>query len=100
MGDARDGRMTSRVTVDRLAMNKTEAAQALGVSVDFFDDHVAHELRCVRRGRRRLYPVTELQRWLDKSAERTVLGLGIFATIHCRCQGHEFWQHLMPCFPL
>lgn len=54
----------------RLAFNKTEAATALGVSVDFFDDHVSHELRCVRRGRRRLYPVAELERWLERAAER------------------------------
>lgn len=56
----------------RLAVNKTEAAQALGVSVDFFDAHVAHEVRCVRRGRRRLYPLGELERWLEASAERAV----------------------------
>lgn len=54
----------------RLALNKTEAANALGVSVDFFDDHVEHELRCVRRGRRRLYPLAELERWLERSADR------------------------------
>jgi hypothetical protein len=53
----------------QLAVNKTEAARVIGVSVDFFDEHVAHELKCVRRGRRRLYAVKELQRWLDESAE-------------------------------
>ncbi len=31
-----------------------------------------HELRIVRRGRRRLIPVAELTNWLDKSAERTL----------------------------
>jgi excisionase family DNA binding protein len=55
----------------RLAVNKTEAAEALGVSVDFFDDHIAGELRCVRRGRRRLYPVREIERWLTQEAEPT-----------------------------
>lgn len=53
----------------RLALTKREVAEALGVSVDFFDDHIAHELRCIRRGRHRLYPVTEIQRWLDENAE-------------------------------
>lgn len=56
----------------RLALSKVEAASALGVSVDFFDQHVMPELRVVRRGRRRLIPVTELQRWLSDSAYRTV----------------------------
>ena len=56
----------------RLALSKVEAASALGVSVDFFDQHVMPELRVVRRGRRRLIPVAELQRWLSDSAHRTV----------------------------
>lgn len=54
--------------VPRLALSKTEAAEALGVFVDFFDEHVASELRMVRRGRRRLIPVRELERWLAESA--------------------------------
>jgi excisionase family DNA binding protein len=56
----------------RLALSKAEAAAALGVSVDFFEEHVMHELRIVRRGRRRLIPVEELRRWLDESAARTL----------------------------
>ena len=54
----------------RLALNKMDAAAALGVSVDFFNEHVAHELRAIRRGRRRLYAVVELERWLDQHGER------------------------------
>jgi hypothetical protein len=54
----------------RLAVNKTEAARVIGVSVDFFDAHLAHEIQCVRRGRRRLYPVASIKRWLEQSAER------------------------------
>jgi len=37
-----------------LALSKSEAAGALGVSVDFFDEHAVRELRIVRCGRRRL----------------------------------------------
>lgn len=56
----------------RLALSKAEAASTLGVSIDFFEEHVMPELRIVRRGRRRLIPLTELQRWLDDSAYRTL----------------------------
>jgi len=54
----------------RLALSQQEAAEALGVSPDFFQQHLRHEIRCVRRGRRRLYPVTELQQWLKEQATR------------------------------
>jgi excisionase family DNA binding protein len=53
----------------RLALTKAEAATSLGVSVDFLERHVMPELRVVRRGRRRLIPLRELERWLDQSAE-------------------------------
>jgi hypothetical protein len=52
----------------RLAVSPEEAASALGVSRDFFDEHIAPELRIVRRGRRRLVGVGELERWLSESA--------------------------------
>jgi excisionase family DNA binding protein len=55
---------------NRLALSKTEAAHALGVSVDFLEDHVLPELRVVRVGRRRLVPVAELERWLERHAAR------------------------------
>jgi excisionase family DNA binding protein len=61
---------TAAPGVARLALSKLEAAEALGVSVDFFDDHIASELRIVRRGRRRLISVRELERWLDENASR------------------------------
>ena len=60
----------------RLALTPIEAAEALGVSRDFFDHHILPELRIVRRGRRRLIPVRELERWLDKHASRA-LGSGV-----------------------
>ena len=56
----------------RLALSPDEAAAAVGVSRDFFDEHVAPELRIVRRGRRRLIPVRELERWLEESAALTL----------------------------
>jgi excisionase family DNA binding protein len=56
----------------RLALSKVEAAEALGVSVDYLEGHVMHELRVVRRGRRRLIPIGELERWLDENATRAL----------------------------
>lgn len=56
----------------RLALSKAEAAQALGVSVDFLEAHVMPELRVVHRGRRRLIPVAELERWLSEAASRPI----------------------------
>ena len=56
----------------RLAMTKLQAAQALAMSIDSFERYVAPEVRCVRRGRLRLYPMRELEDWLERNAE-TVL---------------------------
>jgi excisionase family DNA binding protein len=56
----------------RLALSVTEAAETLGVSPDFFAEHIAPELRVVRRGRRKLIAVRELEAWLDRSAARTL----------------------------
>jgi hypothetical protein len=58
--------------VPRLALKSNEAAAALGVSRDFFDEHMAAELNCVRRGRLKLYPVSELNRWLEREAARVL----------------------------
>ncbi len=71
MTSARTG-SASAATVPRLALSKTEAADALGVSIDFLEQHVLHELRIVRRGRRRLIPLKELQRWIESNAHRTL----------------------------
>jgi len=56
----------------RIALSPSEAAEAIGVSRDFFDEHIRPELRVVRRGRRILVPVKELERWLDRSASRVL----------------------------
>lgn len=56
----------------RLALSPDEAAAALGVSRDFLDEHIGPELRWVRRGRRKLVAVGELEAWLERSAHRTL----------------------------
>lgn len=58
----------------RLALSKTEAAEALGVSDEFFDRHVAPDLQTVRRGRRVLYPTIGLLVWLWLEADEPLNG--------------------------
>jgi len=47
-----------------------EAQEYLGVSDDFWREHVAPDLRIVRKGRRKIVPRAELDRWLDQNATR------------------------------
>jgi excisionase family DNA binding protein len=63
---------TSAAAVARVTLTPIEAAAALGVSRDFFDEHVRPELRVVRRGRLVLIPVRELERWADGAAARAL----------------------------
>jgi excisionase family DNA binding protein len=57
----------------RLALSPDEAASVLGVSRDYLDEHVIGELRVVRRGRRILISLEELERWLDHSSIRATV---------------------------
>jgi hypothetical protein len=61
-----------RPPAHRLAMTRAEAASALGVSINSFERHVQPELRIVRRGKLRLIPVREIERWLEENAEWTL----------------------------
>lgn len=60
----------------RLALRPEEAAQALGCSRDFFDDHIEPELRWIRRGRLKFVAIAELERWLRDNAAHTIGGTG------------------------
>jgi excisionase family DNA binding protein len=60
----------------RLALSPDEAAGVLGVSRDYLDEHVMGELRIVRRGRRILIALSELERWLDGAAVRGTVARG------------------------
>jgi excisionase family DNA binding protein len=60
------------VSPRRLSYSKKEAAQALGVSIDFFEEHVQPEIRVARVGRRRLIPAFELESWLERTATRAL----------------------------
>jgi hypothetical protein len=59
-------------TIPRIALTPPEAAASIGVGPDFFDAEVAPELQLIRRGRKRLVPVAELERWTRETAAMPV----------------------------
>jgi excisionase family DNA binding protein len=76
-GDVKQAPRRIRETPDRVerrALRLEEAAESLGVSLDFFREHIAPELKLIRKGRVRLVPVTELDRWVEKSASTVFNG--------------------------
>jgi excisionase family DNA binding protein len=70
-GPARDGRAEG---APALALSVKQACASLGVSWDTWHEHIEHEVKIVRIGRRKLVPVRELERWLDEHAETTLPG--------------------------
>jgi excisionase family DNA binding protein len=64
--------VAERVRVPPIAYTVSEACAALGVSWDYWREHVEPGVRVVRRGRRKLVPVSELAAWLDRNAERAL----------------------------
>lgn len=54
----------------RLALSRRDAAAALGMSLRHFQRHVQPHLRCVYCGQLRLFPLAELQRWVDEQSWR------------------------------
>jgi DNA-binding HxlR family transcriptional regulator len=60
-------------TVPRVALRcPDEAAEALGVERDFFNEHIRPEVRLIRRGRLTFVAVRELERWAEENAARTL----------------------------
>lgn len=58
------------IAIRPIALPKPQAAAALGMSTDSFERYVQADVRCIYRGRLRLFPVAELERWADANAER------------------------------
>jgi excisionase family DNA binding protein len=56
----------------RMALTPVEAAEALGCSRDFFDEHILPGLRVVRAGRKVLISIAELEKWLDRNSALTL----------------------------
>ena len=60
--------------VPRLALTPPEAAAALGMGLTSFKKYVQPQVRIVRRGKLRVIPVSELERWAEENAERVLEG--------------------------
>jgi hypothetical protein len=58
--------------IPRFALTPPEAAASIGCGLDFFNQHVAPHIRLIRVGRKRLAPVTELERWVAENADAAV----------------------------
>lgn len=54
----------------KLLLTRTEAAESLSMSLRAFEQYVQPHLALIRRGRMRLVPVTELERWIASSMEQ------------------------------
>ena len=63
--------LTTAIVLHKNGITKIEtsrqAAEALGMSLRHFQRHVQPHLRCVYSGQLRLYPKSELQRWIDEN---------------------------------
>jgi hypothetical protein len=56
----------------RLAVLAMEAPAVLGVSDDFFREHIAPHVPCVRLGTKKLYAIAALERYLERNAAMTL----------------------------
>jgi hypothetical protein len=69
---ARDDDASNIAPIPRIALTREEAAAALGIGLDSFERYVQPHVRLIRWGRIRLVPVSELQRFADQAAEKTL----------------------------
>jgi hypothetical protein len=56
--------------VPPIALTREDAAAAVGMSLTSFEKYVQPDLRMIRRGSLRLVPVGELERWVERNAEK------------------------------
>lgn len=62
------GRRHVDVPVPALALRRDEAAAAVGVSVEIFDQHIRPSVPAVRVGSVVTFPVAGLSAWLERNA--------------------------------
>lgn len=55
--------------IPRVALTPAEAAAALGMGLTSFKKYVQPQVRIVRRGKLRVIPVSEVERWAEENAE-------------------------------
>ena len=67
-GRAKHEAVTRASGIARVTLTIDEAASALGISRDHLERHVLGDLRVIYSGRRRLIPITELHRWVERQA--------------------------------
>ena len=60
--------MSPHREIPRLALTRTEAAESLGMGTTSFDEKVRPYVRAYRDGKLRLYPISELERWLEENS--------------------------------
>jgi hypothetical protein len=58
------------ISLHPVAVTREQAAAMLGMGLTSFEQHVQPELRMIRKGKLRLVPVSELERWVEANAER------------------------------
>jgi hypothetical protein len=67
--------MTVASPIPRITLRcPSEAAAALGVSDEFFDEHIRSEVKLIRKGRYTFVAVSELQHWAEANGARTLRG--------------------------
>lgn len=64
-----------RLAVRRLLLTKAEAAESLGMSISSFERYVMPDVKVVRQGALRLYPIGALEAWVEANAMLTLEGL-------------------------
>jgi hypothetical protein len=58
--------------VPRIALDRQEAAESIGMSLTSFETYVQPHVKLIRKGSKRLIPVSELERWVSENAQRTL----------------------------